>query len=66
MLAATTLRRERRDDEWIEPGEMDALREMALEAYDRIVGLGFLDVAVDCAASLRPPAAARRRPAGAR
>jgi transposase len=41
----TTLRRRR--DEWIEGGVMEALREMALAAYDRIVGLELADVAVD-------------------
>jgi transposase len=35
--SATTLRRRR--DEWILAGVVDALREMALEAYDRMVGL---------------------------
>src|SRR5918998_567033 len=44
--SATTLRDRR--DEWIELGAMDALREIALEAYDRIVGLELPDVAVDC------------------
>jgi transposase len=33
----TTLRRRR--DEWIALGVMDALRELVLEAYDRIIGL---------------------------
>ena len=44
--SATTLRDRR--DEWIELGVMDALRELALEAYDRFVGLELPDVAVDC------------------
>ena len=35
--SATTLRRRR--DEWIEEGTMDALREMVLGAYDRLIGL---------------------------
>src|SRR5918995_243755 len=43
--SATTLRERR--DEWIEIGAMDTLREMALEAYDRLVGLEAADVAVD-------------------
>ncbi len=43
--SATTLRRRR--DEWIGSGVVDALREMALEAYDRIIGLELSDVAVD-------------------
>jgi hypothetical protein len=33
----TTLRDRR--DEWIELGVIDALREVALEAYDRLTGL---------------------------
>ena len=41
----TTLRRRR--DEWIELGVMDALRQIALEAYDRFIGLELTDVAVD-------------------
>ncbi len=41
----TTLRRRR--DEWIELGVMDALREMALAAYDRAIGLELADLAVD-------------------
>ena len=56
--SATTLRDRR--DEWIELGAMDALRKMALAAYDRIVGLELSDVALDCAASRRPLAEARR------
>jgi transposase len=44
----TTLRRRR--DEWIEGGVMERLREMALAAYDQIIGLELADVAVDCAA----------------
>jgi transposase len=43
--SATTLRRRR--DEWIEGGLMDALERIALEAYDRIVGLEVADVSVD-------------------
>ena len=35
--SATTLRDRR--DEWIELGVIDALREVALEAYDRLTGL---------------------------
>jgi transposase len=41
----TTLRRRR--DEWIDLGVMDALREMVLEAYERLIGLELADVAVD-------------------
>ena len=43
--SATTLRRRR--DEWIEGGLMNELRQMALKAYDRTIGLGLSDVAVD-------------------
>jgi hypothetical protein len=43
--SATTLRRRR--DEWIEAGAMEALEELALESYDRVVGLQLADVAVD-------------------
>ena len=43
--SASTLRRRR--DEWIEEGVMDELREMALEAYDRLLGLELIDLAVD-------------------
>jgi transposase len=43
--SATTLRRRR--DEWIEAGVMDALERIALEAYDRIIGLEVADVCVD-------------------
>ena len=50
--SATTLRDRR--DEWIELGVMDALRELALEAYDRIVGLELPDVAVDCCITKAP------------
>ena len=41
----TTLRRRR--DEWIALGAMDELRELALKAYDRFVGLELSDMAVD-------------------
>jgi transposase len=50
--SATTLRERR--DEWIELGVMDALREIALEAYDRFVGLELPDVAVDCCITKAP------------
>ena len=43
--SATTLRRRR--DEWIEEGTMDALREMVLGVYDRLIGLVLGDLAVD-------------------
>lgn len=50
--SATTLRDRR--DEWIESGVMKKLREMALEAYDRLVGLDLADVAVDCCITKAP------------
>src|SRR5918998_3281901 len=50
--SATTLRDRR--DEWIELGAMDTLREMALETYDRIVGLELPDVAEDCCITKAP------------
>ena len=50
--SATTLRRRR--DEWIEAGVMDDLREMALETYDRLLGLELADVAVDCCITKAP------------
>ncbi len=50
--SATTLRDRR--DEWIELGVIDALREIALEAYDRFVGLELPEVAVDCCITKAP------------
>jgi transposase len=50
--SATTLRRRR--DEWIEAGSMEALEEMALESYDRIIGLELSEVAVDCCITKAP------------
>jgi transposase len=50
--SATTLRRRR--DEWIEAGVMTALRELALEAYDEVVGLQLSEVAVDCCITKAP------------
>jgi transposase len=41
----STLRRRR--DEWIELGLMEWLREICLEAYDRLIGLELSEVAVD-------------------
>ena len=49
--SATTLRRR---DEWIGSGAMEKLRRIALEAYDRIVGLRLADVAVDCCITKAP------------
>jgi transposase len=50
--SATTMRRRR--DEWIEAGVMAALRELALEAYDKTIGLQLSDVAVDCCITKAP------------
>lgn len=50
--SATTLRRRR--DEWIELGVMESLRELALEAYDKLIGLQLCDVAVDCCITKAP------------
>ena len=50
--SATTLRRRR--DEWIELGVLDALREMALDAYDRMVGLEPSELAVDSCITKAP------------
>src|SRR3712207_631623 len=52
QCSATTLRRRR--DEWIEAGVMDDLRQMALEAYDRFLGLELTDLAVDCCITKAP------------
>lgn len=50
--SATTLRRRR--DEWIEAGVMDALEEIAREAYDRAIGLDLSDIAIDCCITKAP------------
>lgn len=50
--SATTLRRRR--DEWIDCGVMEKLREMVLEAYDKIIGLELSDVVVDCCITKAP------------
>ena len=50
--SATTLRDRR--DEWIELGAMNTLRELALEAYDGLIGLELPDVAVDCCTTKAP------------
>ncbi len=50
--SATTLRRRR--DEWIAHGVMNDLRGMALEAYDKFIGLRLADVAVDCCITKAP------------
>ena len=41
----STLRRRR--DEWIESGLMERLRDISLEAYDRLIGLELSDLTVD-------------------
>lgn len=50
--SATTLRRRR--DEWIAAGVIEALRALALAAYDRMIGLALGDVAVDCCITKAP------------
>src|SRR5215208_5834407 len=41
-------------DEWIEAGAMEVLREMALEAYDKLIGLQLCDVAFDSCITKAP------------
>ena len=48
----STLRRRR--DEWIELGVMDRLRQICLDAYDRLIGLELSEVAVDCCITKAP------------
>jgi transposase len=48
----STLRRRR--DEWIELGLVEQLREIALAAYDRYIGLESSEVAVDCCVTKAP------------
>jgi len=50
--SATTFGDQR--DEWIELVAMDALGEIALEAYERIVGLELPEVAVECCITKAP------------
>src|ERR687890_1852348 len=50
--SASTLRRRR--DKWIEEGAMDELEGMALEAYDRAIGLELSELAVDCRITKAP------------
>lgn len=50
--SATTLRRRR--DEWIACGVMSGLRQIALEAYDKFIGLRLADVVVDCCITKAP------------
>jgi transposase len=48
----STLRRRR--DKWIELGVMDRLREICLDAYERLIGLKLSEVAVDCCTTKAP------------
>jgi hypothetical protein len=48
----STLRRRR--DEWIGLGLMEDLREISLDAYDRLIGLEVADLAVDCCITKAP------------
>ena len=48
----STLRRRR--DEWIEIGVMERLREISLDAYDRLIGLELADLAADCCITKAP------------
>jgi transposase len=48
----STLRRRR--DEWIELGLMGQLRQICLDAYDRLIGLELSEVAVDCCLTKAP------------
>jgi transposase len=48
----STLRRRR--DEWIELGLVEQLREIALAAYDRYIGLESSEVVVDCCVTKAP------------
>jgi hypothetical protein len=50
--SATTLRR--RGDEWIASGVLEALRKVALEAYDRMIGLEPSELAVDSCITKAP------------
>jgi len=50
--SATTLRDRR--DEWIGLGVIERLREVALEAYDRFIGLELSELAVDCCITKAP------------
>ena len=51
-----------RRDEWIACGVIETLRRIALDAYDRLIGLELAEVAVDgCITKARPLAAVRRQ-----
>jgi hypothetical protein len=60
--SATAIRDRR--EEWIELGVMEALRQIALSAYDRFIGLELEEVAVD-GCIIKAPCGGRR-PAKAR
>jgi transposase len=51
-VSASTLRRRR--DEWIAAGVIEALRDLVLDAYDRMIGLALGDVAIDCCITKAP------------
>src|SRR3954468_10194780 len=53
--SATTIRNRR--DEWIRLGAFARLKQIALESYDRIVGLVLDQIAVDGSITKAPPAA---------
>jgi transposase len=55
----STLRRRR--DEWIELGVMERLREISLDAYDRLIGLELADLAVDGCITKAQKAVGRKR-----
>src|SRR5688500_11181569 len=50
--SATTLRRRR--DEWIAAGVMAILLDLALKAYDRMIGLALKDLSIDCCITKAP------------
>ncbi len=50
--SATTLRRRR--DEWVSAGIMQQLQKIALDSYDRMIGLDLSDIAVDCCITKAP------------
>ena len=52
FCSESTLRRRR--DEWIEFGMMERLREISFEAYDHLIGLRLMDLAVDCCITKAP------------
>ena len=57
--SATTLRDRR--DEWMACEAMETLRTIALEAYDRLIGLELADMAVDSCITKAPCVAVRRQ-----